>query len=69
MKKVYFKKTIFGMVLMVEDRKPNDGFGFDNFWRRATEEECQKFLADTLLLEAQKEMIDTIKDSNPEFFL
>lgn len=70
MKNWYFKKTLFGMILMVKRKKPDITPGiWLYYWDKATEAESQEFSENVERLSIYKEIIDKVKDSNPEVLI
>lgn len=70
MQKFFFKKTMSGMVLMVYERRPSNGFG-DFYWMpcKATEEDANNFAKELAVLAYKEEIIDNIKKTNPELLI
>jgi len=66
----YFKKTLFGMVLMVKDRKPGNWPGeWKYFWRRASQLEASNFTTETGIAKKEVESYREFKDKFPQYFI
>lgn len=70
MREFYFKKTMLGMVLMVQHRYSANGYG--DFYHRmvkATEEEANEYIKELAVLAYKEKIFDEIKKSNPELLI
>lgn len=68
--KFYFKKTLFGQVLMVEDRKPTESPGmWYYFFRKATTAEASQFTTEVELIKEKIPLIRKLKDEHPSIFI
>jgi len=66
----YFKKTLFGMVLMVKDRKPGNNIGeWNYFWRRASQSEASNFTTEIRIAKKEIESYREFKDKYPQYFI
>jgi len=70
-RKIYFKKTILGHVLMIQERKPGTvpGSWKKSFHRKATEKEVQSFVADLSEFETLLKLKKWFRKEHPEMFI
>ncbi len=68
--KYFFKETIFGVVLMINDRIPTESTGmFKDNWRKATKVEALDYLILFNEIEDKLNEFEDFKNQNPEYFL
>ena len=68
--KYYFKKTLFGQVLMVQDRNPGNSPGeWEYYYRRATEKESQDFKSRIDKNYQEAELLEKIRNERPDLLL
>lgn len=68
--KIFFKETLFGIVLMINDRIPIESPGmFKDNWRKATKKEALEYLIHNNKMEDKVNEFKKFKNQNPEYFL
>jgi hypothetical protein len=71
MEKFFFKKTLFGMKLMIQDRIPSaySPGSWQIIYRKATEEESYDLFLEIMSMKKDRELIKQMKKNNPELFI
>jgi hypothetical protein len=71
MEKFYFKKTWFGMKLMIQDRHPsgNSAGAWNYFYRKATEVESYDLFLEMMSMKKDRKLINQMNNNNPELFI
>lgn len=66
----YFKKTLFGMKVMIMRSVPSESPGsFDLLWKAATEQEAQDLMLNINVAMAAKQRLNELRLNNPELFI